>query len=92
MDRFTARFCNIMKDEYPEMFEKDSKKRLSPEMINQALSADGGLEAGEFGTDKVIDMMMVYYDVSYRNNILRHVLTSPDVTTYVYRQRGQSGH
>ncbi|KAH8736359.1 P-loop containing nucleoside triphosphate hydrolase protein [Ilyonectria robusta] len=90
MDRFTTRFCNIMKDEYPEMFDKDSKKKLSPEMINRALSVHRELEAGEFGTDKVIDMMMVYYDMSRRtftDNVVNLAIESclvchiPDILT-----------
>ncbi|KAH7122018.1 P-loop containing nucleoside triphosphate hydrolase protein [Dactylonectria estremocensis] len=90
IDRLASRFCNAMKKEYPEMFEQDSKRRLSPETIAQAISSDEGLEDGEFGTDKVVDMMTVYYDMSRRtftDNVVNLAIESclichiPDILT-----------
>ncbi|KAF7556976.1 hypothetical protein G7Z17_g1042 [Cylindrodendrum hubeiense] len=85
-DRFTARFCEIMKDEYPELFKKDSKKRLSPEMVDRVLSADESLQDGEFGTDKVIDMMMMSRR-TFTDNVVNLAIESclvchiPDILT-----------
>jgi hypothetical protein len=54
-----------MQDRYPEVFDKESKNGLTAKMITQAISSDEGLQDGEFGTDKVIDSMLAYYDVRH---------------------------
>ncbi|KAH6893128.1 P-loop containing nucleoside triphosphate hydrolase protein [Thelonectria olida] len=89
-DRLASRFCDIMQGRYPEMFDGDSKRALTAKMITQAISSDQGLQDGEFGTDKVIDSMLAYYEMSRRtftDNVINLAIESclvcdiPDILT-----------
>ncbi|KAF4971540.1 hypothetical protein FZEAL_9824 [Fusarium zealandicum] len=89
-DRLASRFCDIMQRTYPEMFDEESTKRLNPRMLAQAISLDEGMKDGEFGTDKVIDMMLAYYEMSRRtftDNVINLAIESclvceiPDILT-----------
>ncbi|KAI5460866.1 P-loop containing nucleoside triphosphate hydrolase protein [Mariannaea sp. PMI_226] len=64
--RLASQINKIMRDEYPEMFEGDNRKKLSEKMITTALASNEELHDGEFGTEKLIDSMLAYYEMSRR--------------------------
>ncbi|KAM0546200.1 hypothetical protein ACHAPJ_010984 [Fusarium lateritium] len=89
-DRLASRFCELMQENYPQMFHDDSTKKVTPKMISRAISSEEGLTEGEFGTGKVIDMMQAYYEMSRRtftDNVINLAIESclvcdiPDILT-----------
>lgn len=62
--RLASQVCEILEDNYPEMFSEESTKKLTPKKITQTIVSNQDSHNGEFGTDKVIDMMLTYYEVS----------------------------
>lgn len=72
--------------------EKGSEPTL--EMVHEAISSGEDSIRDEFGVETVIDMMMLYYDVSLyeRCEVVLSELTVLDVSAYLYGQRDQSGH
>lgn len=73
--KFGDRFCEVLREDHPEMFEPDSKNKLTAEMITETISFDERLQDGEFGTDKAIDSMLAYYEVNGESpdKIMEHV-------------------
>ncbi|KAJ3460208.1 hypothetical protein MRS44_011075 [Fusarium solani] len=64
MSRFASQLCSALQDQHPELFNKDAQLELKPWMITRAMEQEA--EQGEFGTEKVIDMMQAYYEMSRR--------------------------
>jgi DNA-binding FadR family transcriptional regulator len=62
-NRVANHICRTLEDQYPELFNGESKNRFTPEKITQAMASDQNSRVGEFGTDKIIDMMLTYYEV-----------------------------
>ncbi|KAF4995279.1 hypothetical protein FGRMN_5244 [Fusarium graminum] len=88
--RLASQVCKTLKDNYPEMFSDGSKNKVSPERIAQAMASGKESRDGEFGTDKVIDMMLTYYEMSRRtfaDNVINLAIESclvcsiPDILT-----------
>ncbi|KND93676.1 Interferon-induced GTP-binding protein Mx3 [Tolypocladium ophioglossoides CBS 100239] len=90
MRRLTDRFMEALQDENPEVFEDAPRKRLTHRMVSEAISNTDDFDGGEFGTDKVIDMMEAYYEMSRRtftDNVINLAIESclicdiPDILT-----------
>ncbi|KAF4472476.1 interferon-regulated resistance GTP-binding [Fusarium albosuccineum] len=64
--RLASQFAELIRDKYPELFDGDSKAKLTTNKIKQAISSDDGLQDDEFGTENVIDSMLAYYEMSRR--------------------------
>ncbi|RSL87114.1 hypothetical protein CEP51_002440 [Fusarium floridanum] len=64
MSRFASQLCSVLQDQHPELFDKETQLELKPWMITRAMEQEA--EQGEFGTEKVIDMMQAYYEMSRR--------------------------
>ncbi|KAI8716830.1 hypothetical protein NCS52_00977400 [Fusarium sp. LHS14.1] len=64
MSRFASQLCSALQDQHPELFDKEAQLELQPWMITRAMEQEA--EQGEFGTEKVIDMMQAYYEMSRR--------------------------
>ncbi|WAO92148.1 Hypothetical protein NCS54_00964200 [Fusarium falciforme] len=64
MSRFASQLCGALQDQHPELFNKGAQLELKPWMITRAMEQEA--EQGEFGTEKVIDMMQAYYEMSRR--------------------------
>ncbi|KAL4724295.1 hypothetical protein ACLX1H_008908 [Fusarium chlamydosporum] len=65
-NRVANHVCKTLEDKCPELFSETSKNSLTPEKITQAMASSQKSRVGEFGTDKVIDMMLTYYEMSRR--------------------------
>ncbi|KAF4450002.1 hypothetical protein F53441_6786 [Fusarium austroafricanum] len=88
--RLANQVCKTLKDNYPEMFSDESKNKVTPERITQVMASNKESRDGEFGTDKVIDMMVTYYEMSRRtftDNVINLAIESclvcsiPDILT-----------
>lgn len=64
LQRLVNQVCDSLQDEYPEAFEAKPTKGLSRQRIVQAISNTEDFQNSEFGTEKVIDMMVAYYEAS----------------------------
>ncbi|KAL9575852.1 hypothetical protein ACKAV7_000015 [Fusarium commune] len=64
--RVANQICKTLEEKYPELFNQGSKNMFTPEKITQAMALDQNARVGQFGTDKIIDMMMTYYEMSRR--------------------------
>ncbi|KAL2679187.1 hypothetical protein Neosp_009950 [[Neocosmospora] mangrovei] len=64
MNRFASQLCSALQDQHPKLFDKKAQLELEPWMITRAMEQEA--EQGEFGTEKVIDMMQAYYEMSRR--------------------------
>jgi GTPase SAR1 family protein len=62
-ERVAERLCDTMVEEYPDVFSKDCKGKLTRGMLVACVTDGGTLDNDEFGTDKVVDMMLAYYEV-----------------------------
>ncbi|KAH7493925.1 hypothetical protein FOMA001_g36 [Fusarium oxysporum f. sp. matthiolae] len=89
-NRIANRICKTMEHKYPELFNQADKNRFTPEQITQAMAFDQNSRAGQFGTDKIIDMMLTYYEMSRRtftDNVINLAIESclvcsiPDILT-----------
>lgn len=90
MRRLTNRFMEALEVVNPELFEDKPRVRITHEMVSGAISNNDDFDGGEFGTDKVIDMMEAYYDVSPMDaddDAHVHMLTMADVSSDIHRQR-----
>ncbi|KAK7424478.1 hypothetical protein QQX98_000443 [Neonectria punicea] len=65
-DRFANRIVNGIEKDHPELFDDKPKQKLNRSIIQMAISNSWDLDDGEFGTDKIVDMMQSYYEVSRR--------------------------
>ncbi|RFN55174.1 hypothetical protein FIE12Z_427 [Fusarium flagelliforme] len=65
-NRVANQVCKTLEDQCPELFSETSKNSLTPEKITQAMVSGQNSRVGEFGTDKIIDMMLTYYEMSRR--------------------------
>ncbi|KAF5243778.1 hypothetical protein FAUST_2695 [Fusarium austroamericanum] len=88
--RVAHQICKTLEDKYPEVFKETPNSKFAPEAITQALASDHNLRTGEFGTDKIIDMMLTYYEMSRRtftDNVINLAIESclvhslPDILT-----------
>jgi len=68
LQRLVGQVCESLQEEYPEAFEDKPKKGLSRQRILQAISNTDDFQNSEFGTEKVIDMMVAYYEASCHTN------------------------
>jgi GTP-binding protein EngB required for normal cell division len=66
VDRLAEKLAVRLEEDHPEAFEERSKTALSRKKIIQSILSVGEPQTSEFGTEKVIDMMIAYYDVSLR--------------------------
>ncbi|KAL6849641.1 hypothetical protein ACO1O0_009184 [Amphichorda felina] len=68
MTRIAHRICGSIKDKYPSLFANDGqgKVNLTRDMLVDCAVDEEYLDDDEFGTDKVVDMMLAYYDISRR--------------------------
>ncbi|KAF5013286.1 hypothetical protein FDECE_715 [Fusarium decemcellulare] len=64
--RLASQFALVMREKFPEMFDKDSTTKLTIKKIKQAIISEDGLQDDEFGTENVIDSMLAYYEMSRR--------------------------
>ncbi|KAM5378633.1 hypothetical protein ACJZ2D_004432 [Fusarium nematophilum] len=89
MERLSDLVGEVMMTTYPAVFQDGSTQRLTQRMIRQAISGEE-MPDGEFGTDKVIDMMLAYYEMSRRtftDNVINLAIESclvrdiPDILT-----------
>ncbi|KAM0540168.1 hypothetical protein ACHAPJ_013624 [Fusarium lateritium] len=62
-NRVANQICKTMEEKHPELFTETSNNKFTPEEITQAMALDQNSRVGEFGTDKIIDMMLTYYEV-----------------------------
>ncbi|KAM0351764.1 hypothetical protein ACHAPU_002276 [Fusarium lateritium] len=88
--RLANQVCKTLEDNFPEMFSGESRNKITPERITQAMASGNESRDGEFGTDKVIDMMLTYYEMSRRtftDNVINLAIESclvcsiPDILT-----------
>jgi hypothetical protein len=63
-DRAANQICKTLTNKFPELFATGSNNSFTLEKITQAMADDQNSRAGQFGTDKIIDMMLTYYEVS----------------------------
>ncbi|KFH40598.1 hypothetical protein ACRE_087070 [Hapsidospora chrysogenum ATCC 11550] len=56
------RLYDTILEEYPNLFSKDSKAQLTRWMLVDCATDDKTLDSDEFGTDKVVDIMLAYYE------------------------------
>ncbi|KXX76061.1 Interferon-induced GTP-binding protein Mx [Madurella mycetomatis] len=64
--RLAGRLSERLEQRNPELFSPNPVELLSRYDIKQAVIASEESKSDEFGTRKVIDMMMTYYDMSLR--------------------------
>lgn len=57
MTRLASRVSGILFDEFPK------GRKLNPKLVSAALTRAGDLERGDFGTESIVYMMEVYYEV-----------------------------
>ena len=73
---------------HPGLFEDEAETKLNRSILIEAMSSGESVAAGEFETEKVIDMMQTYYEVSpfggYKQSQM-DVLTGLDVSADLYR-------
>ncbi|GKU07828.1 interferon-regulated resistance hypothetical protein [Fusarium langsethiae] len=88
--RVANQICKTLEDQYPEFFNETSNSKFTPEKVTQAMALDHDSRMGEFGTDKIIDMMLTYYEMSRRtftDNVINLAIESclvhslPDILT-----------
>ncbi|KAF9770137.1 hypothetical protein IL306_012337 [Fusarium sp. DS 682] len=67
--RLESRISVVLQDKYPHLYEDkpattvDASSKIDVKTIAEDINKEEGLEDGEFGTNKVIDMMLAYYEV-----------------------------
>lgn len=61
-ERVAERLCDTMENKYPDLFDEDGKGQLTRQMLVSS-ATDDTLASDEFGTDKIVDMMLAYYEV-----------------------------
>ncbi|KAH6886276.1 P-loop containing nucleoside triphosphate hydrolase protein [Thelonectria olida] len=66
LERLTDLFMDTMQKAHPDIFDEKPKQGLSRQAISSALSRKQNFDGGEFGTERVIDMMQSYYETSRR--------------------------
>ncbi|KAG6356877.1 hypothetical protein INS49_014752 [Diaporthe citri] len=66
-------FLMALEIESPELFQVGGKARLRREDILESIAKAESLYRGEFGTDQVIDMMKVHYEMS-RSTFIENVI------------------
>ncbi|KAM4066602.1 dynamin family protein [Hirsutella rhossiliensis] len=89
--RLADHLVEAFREEHPDMFEdQKSRKKLTRTLISEVVSNADDIDGGEFGSDKVIDMMEAYYEMSRRtftDNIINLAIESclvcdiPDILT-----------
>ncbi|KAF4511272.1 hypothetical protein G6O67_003084 [Ophiocordyceps sinensis] len=62
--RLADRLVEAFRGDHPDMFEdQNPRKKLTRTLISEVVSNADDIDGGEFGSDKVIDMMEAYYEV-----------------------------
>ena len=64
LQRLANQLAGRLENQHPELFQTKPGEGLSRKKILQAVLHPEDSESSEFGTEKVIDMMVAYYDVS----------------------------
>ncbi|KAI5456639.1 putative dynamin GTPase [Mariannaea sp. PMI_226] len=64
LGRLADQLVNAIQVRHPDVFDETSKSRLSRAMISDAITNKKDMVDGEFGTEKIIEMMEVYYEMS----------------------------
>ncbi|EQL02174.1 Dynamin family protein [Ophiocordyceps sinensis CO18] len=61
--RLADRLVEAFRGDHPDMFEdQNPRKKLTRTLISEVVSNADDIDGGEFGSDKVIDMMEAYYE------------------------------
>ncbi|POR33766.1 Interferon-induced GTP-binding protein Mx3 [Tolypocladium paradoxum] len=66
MKRLANCFMKTLEEENPEVFKDKPLKKLTHKMVSDAISYNDNFDGGEFSTDKAIEMLEVFYDLSLR--------------------------
>ncbi|GAB1315413.1 hypothetical protein MFIFM68171_05623 [Madurella fahalii] len=64
--RLAGQLSERLEQQHPELFKVNLSQHLTRHRIEQAIIDSEESKSDEFGTRKVIDMMMTYYDLSLR--------------------------
>lgn len=68
LERLANQLTDTLAEEHPDLFQSQPNKGLSPQKILRAV-LNSEQSSSVFGTEKVIDMMETYYDVSSSDSI-----------------------
>ncbi|KAF4338119.1 interferon-regulated resistance GTP-binding [Fusarium beomiforme] len=70
--RLEGRVSSVLKEKYPHLYDDkpataaDAGRKIDAKIIAEDISKEEVLGNGEFGTSRVIDMMLAYYEMSLR--------------------------
>ena len=62
--RLADRLAHQLEERHPELFQTNAKRPLTRTKIQRAILDWDESKSSEFGTDKALDMMVAYYEVS----------------------------
>jgi GTPase SAR1 family protein len=80
LQRLANRVADRLEEDHPQWFQTDHKGRLSRSQIRRAILDNWDeSESSEFGTEKVLDMMVAYYEVSHFR-AMRHANVEKNIT------------